>query len=168
MIIASIKRVLSTALITIFILSNISYLEELNAFNYVRHNYKVLGSPHPSEHTTTYNADPNLAEAVYLEVRRTLGVYYLNNHVTIINVPTKPDGSIGKIGKEEILGLYTSNIILYDGDLITLKHELAHFFYEKMRSTTRSEMYAQIAEKFFVYKQRVSTYKNLKAYQDAQ
>lgn len=119
-------------------------------FFFIKKNYPILGSAHHSKHTTSYNISPILTETLYLEVRNILNVNYVNNHVTIINAPIKDNGTIGKIGKDDILGLYTNNIIVYDGDLLTLRHELAHFFYEKMRGSDRSEMFAQITEKFYI------------------
>lgn len=146
----NIKRILSSVLISFFIYINTPLLSEPASFFFIEKNYPVIGLPHNSQHTTAYNANPDITEKVYLEVRNILNVNYINNHVTIINVPTKENGTIGKIGGDDILGLYTNNIILFDGDPLTLRHELAHFFYEKMRTTDRSEMFAQITEKFYI------------------
>jgi hypothetical protein len=54
------------------------------------------------------------------------------------------------ITNHEIIGIYCNGVIIYDGDPVVLKHELAHFFYEKMKDGDRSESFAQVVEGVYI------------------
>lgn len=112
--------------------------------------FSVVATPSYGAHTTAYNVDSVLTDREYKLVRVILGTGRINERVTIIRVADKrDDGSIGDLEGAPVVGLYVNNVIVYDGDLLTLRHELAHFFYEKVRERDKSEVFAQLLEKVF-------------------
>ena len=145
-----IKKIVMAFVLSFFIsttLTPIPYYITLFQLNRKFHNTFTSTE---SKHTIAYNVDSKYTEKIYIRVRNQIGTIYINDKVKIVNVEQKlTDGSIGFVGKDEIVGLYTQNIIYYDGTEITLEHELAHFFYEKMKDKDRSEMFAQAVEKFY-------------------
>ena len=145
------KKVIAIAMLSSFISATLTPLPHYLLFNQFNKKFHNTATHTKSLHTTAYNVDSEYTEQVYLNVRRCVGTPYVNDKVIIVNVLNKNErGSIGKIGKDEILGLYVQNIIYYDGTELTLQHELAHFFYEKMKDKDRSEMYAQAVERFYI------------------
>ena len=147
----SIKKMIVWCVLSFFIMTTVTPLPQYINLIKLNHKFHNNFKPTYSKHTTAYNVENDYTEKIYLKVRKLVGVTYVNDKVRIINVAKKlPDGSIGTIGKDEISGLYISNIIYYDGTEITLEHELAHFFYEKMKETEQSEMFAQSIERFYL------------------
>ena len=145
------KRTVAITMLSFFISTTLTPLPKYILFYRLNKQFHNTFTSTKSEHTTAYNVDSTYTEKVYLNVRKCIGVTYVNDKVIIVNVSEKlPTGSIGKIGEDEILGLYVQNIIYYDGTDLTLQHELAHFFYEKMKDKERSEMFAQAVEKFYL------------------
>lgn len=146
-----IKEMIGTCLISLFVVITVTPLPAVMTFHGLNKKFHNTYKSEKSLHTIAYNVDSKYTEKIYLKVRNELGVIYVNDEVKIVNVSEKmKDGSIGFVGKEEILGLYTQNIIYYDGTETVLEHELAHFFYEKMKDKDRSEMFAQAIEKFYI------------------
>lgn len=146
------KKTIATFMLSFFIVTTITPIPHSQLLKCYSRKFKVSEStPTKSDHTIAYNVDSKYTEKIYLNVRKCLGTTYVNDVVTIVNVLDKSKrGSIGTVGKTEILGLYVNSIIYYDGTELTLQHELAHFFYEKMKDKHRSEAYAQAVEKFYI------------------
>lgn len=139
-------------LVTFFILETFTPLSASIAYFNLTNAMRVERTHGIREkHITAYNADAKEIEEAYLDVRKMIGVSYVNDRVRVVRKTNLfPDGSIGKIGRDEVLGIYCANVIVYDGDPITLRHELAHFFYEKMKDSDRSEMFAQSVEHIYL------------------
>lgn len=112
--------------------------------------FSVSSKPTRGQYTTAYNVDSKLTDREYRLVSIVLGLKDMDDRVTIIRVLDKrDDGSIGDSDGVPVVGLYANNVIVYDGDLLTLRHELAHFFFDKAVPHDRSEIFAQCLEKVF-------------------
>ena len=112
--------------------------------------FSVGAKPTKGKYTTAYNVDSRLTDSEYDLVRIVLGVRDISERVTVIRVLDKrDDGSIGNSNGVPVVGLYANSVIVYDGDLFTLRHELAHFFFDRMPGRDKSEIFAQCLEKVF-------------------
>lgn len=152
------KRTLEFLLVLFFLTSTVRPVSEFYNNLKMQHDFHVkTGVGIKTKHTTCYNMDPKEAELAYMTVRELIGVNYVNDHVKIIHKTNLwKDGAIGKIGKNEVIGVQCDGTIIYDGNPLVLRHELAHFFFARMVDGERSEMFAQSVEKtcWWVYKYR--------------
>lgn len=99
-------------------------------------------------HIVAYNVDPVEVEREFRIVRLMMGFYGADGTITVIRVKVRSeDGSIGILNGRRIAGFYVKNLIVYDGTRSTLWHELAHFFYERIRNRDRSETVARLVER---------------------
>ena len=146
------RKLTALSIVLFFLLVTSAPVMEYYTLWSYKHAFKITGEPAYSTHTIVYNFDPVLAEQIYLSTRSLVGLDHINDKVTILNVLEKnKDGSILQDKEKSYLGLYNHNVIAFEGDTLTLHHEIAHFFLDRISSYDGSESYAQVVEKFYLF-----------------
>lgn len=107
-----------------------------------------------TEHIIGYGIDINNAEALYKFLQAFFEVYYVDEKVKIYKANPKWGTAIEHNGIVPYDGIYRESIffgpdvIIYNGDDLTLLHELSHFFYHHMKRSHRDELFARLTAGF--------------------
>lgn len=151
----ALRRVLSSSLIILFVGYTCTNLGQWTTERVFKSEFSVVSECADSAHVKSCGGEVKMVEREYLLVRVLVGASYVENKVVVLRAGTLyDDGSIGSHRKHPIVGVYTNGVIVYDGDVETLRHELAHFFFDKLTDHDKSEMFAQLLEKIFYVLQR--------------
>lgn len=109
--------------------------------------------PQVSKHVVGYGVDIQEVEQAYVQLQAFLAMPNINRVVYVYRaIPIANDGAIGTIVIPDVryVGVYKQNaitgqdVIIYNGDIIVLYHELAHFFFAHAKTYQNSELFAQL------------------------
>jgi len=115
-----------------------------------------------TQHITSYGTKAVYVETWYVFIRDLMNAQKINQHITVYKaLPKFPTGAIGSMccnGKElyyysgiyqhdEIMG---TDVIITDGRIETIIHELIHFFYHYLPSYQREEMLVRHTTNYIV------------------
>ena len=106
-----------------------------------------------TEHIIMYGGDPKLAEQIYVQLQVMLGAFYVNKRVKIYVAKPSWGVGIGHYKGTLYAGIYRRSrfgpdVIIYNGSVQTLAHELIHFFTSNMKKQHISEILAQMVPKY--------------------
>lgn len=144
-----IKKAVVIGLFLNLIFTTVSPVKEFITYGMFLRDFKMVGKIRSSTHVTVQNDSVEEVEKEYIKVRQLLNLGHINDKVIVIKADANEFGIIGTCDGDEVYGVYNNNIIVYNGEQSTLQHELAHFFFDKLRDSQQSESFAQSIEGIF-------------------
>lgn len=156
------KKLLKYCLIFLLaIFGTIGTIAWINPWQLVRldlKNYYLVSTvPQVSKHVVGYGIDIQEAEQVYTALQTFFSVPNINRTVYIYQAnPIDRDGAIGVVPLTGVryVGVYKQDavtrkdVIVYNGNIHTLYHELTHFFFTHNSSFCNNEIFAQLTVRY--------------------
>jgi hypothetical protein len=107
-------------------------------------------TPQIGVYTETCGVSSKLADSVYWNVREFLGTTSVSDPIKIYVAKPIVFTGIGYYDGVLINGAYLNNVIVYNGNIYILIHEMAHHFYRHKEPRQQEEIYARLVELHFI------------------